>query len=327
MGGNLQLRRADASDRDAIMDLCRASLGWRSTDPDEAFYSWKHDDNSFGQSPTWVAVDDEAGIVGLRVFLRWGFVDRHGARLSAVRAVDTATHPDFQGQGIFSKLTRLAVEELTAEGVDHVFNTPNDKSMPGYLKMGWSQVGAVSAGARIGGPASINRMARARTAAELWSEPTTAGVDLDAMLDADAIEALLAANTATAIRTDRSIEFFRWRYGFEPLRYRAFPLGDSARDGFIVFRVRRRGSATEGAVCDVLAPSTLSGRRLLRAFGALRKEAGVDYLLATSESASLGQGFVALPGMGPMLTWRPLARPGVPELGDLALALGDLELF
>src|SRR5690606_36927640 len=45
------------------------------------------------------------------------------------------------GKGIFKKLT-LALVEFCKERQDHfVFNTPNEQSKPGYLKMGWEEAG------------------------------------------------------------------------------------------------------------------------------------------------------------------------------------------
>jgi GNAT superfamily N-acetyltransferase len=81
-----------------------------------------------------------------------GSGDPDGTTINAVRAVDTATHPDWQGRGIFSRLTLGALDDLRDDGVDCVFNTPNDKSRPGYLKMGWQQVGKVPVSVRLTGP-------------------------------------------------------------------------------------------------------------------------------------------------------------------------------
>ena len=94
-----------------------------------------HPVDPFGRSFMLVAETD-GRIVGLRAFMRWEFVagDR---RFRAVRAVDTATHPDHQGKGIFSRLTLEALDSLRDQA-DFIFNTPNEKSLPGYLKMGWS---------------------------------------------------------------------------------------------------------------------------------------------------------------------------------------------
>ena len=315
---------------ESILGLCRASLGWKASDPNEAFFNWKHVDNAFGESPSWVATTGDGDIVGLRVFMRWEFCGPEGRTYRAVRAVDTATHPDFQGRGIFTKLTLAGVEELTADGVDLVFNTPNDKSMPGYLKMGWSQVGSVPVGFRVGGIGSLIRTAKARTAAELWSEPATAGIAaMEFFVRSEVVDRLASTAPASttpangsAFTTNRSVEFYRWRYSFEPLRYRVWPFGD----GGIVFRVRRRGAALEATICDVIEPD-VPNAKLLREFGRLRKATGADYLLGTQASVRRSWGFAPLPGLGPMLTWRPLARPGVPTLAEVDLVLGDLELF
>ena len=118
--------------------------------------------------------------------------------------------------------------------------------------------------------------------------------------------------------------FLRWRYGFGPLEYRVFPLGNTLSDGVIVFRVRRRGAALEATVCDVIAPR---GARPRRAFGQIAREVGADYLLAGRSAGGPTAGFLPVPGLGPILTWRPLARTEVPEMSDLDLALGDIELF
>jgi hypothetical protein len=262
----------------------------------------------------------------VRVFLRWRFRDDHGEDLSAVRAVDTATHPDWRGKGIFSMLTLGALPDLADDGVDFVFNTPNDKSMPGYLKMGWSTIGKVPVAASLASLRSLGRLRGARTAANLWSEPVEVGVPAaEVFADHEEVETLLAiAGRPERFATDRTPAFLSWRYRFEPLHYRALRLGDSLSDGVIVFRVRRRGRALEATVCDVVAPP---GAHLRDAFRHIARQAGVDYLLASASSAGPAAGFVPAIGLGPVLTWKPVKRSGIPAMADLALVLGDIELF
>jgi GNAT superfamily N-acetyltransferase len=326
-----RLRKAEPDDRPAIIELCRRSLGWMADDPNEAFFAWKHDENPFGRSPAWVAEDESGVLVGMRTFLCWRFRRPDGTTFTAVRAVDTATHPDWQGRGIFSRLTLSALDDLRDDGVDCVFNTPNDKSRPGYLKMGWQQVGKVPVSVRLTGPRSIAKLAGARTAAEMWSEESSAGLPASEVLaDHDAVEALLARiGPGQRITTDRTPAFLHWRYRFGPLRYRAARLGASLEDGLVVFRVRRRGTAMEGTICDVLAPKGSSSKRAWTAL----KGAGVDYLLKGSAPqgqhhlADARQGFVPVSALGPILTWRPVAASMVPTMDQLALGLGDIELF
>src|SRR5205807_2687966 len=100
-----------------------------------------------------------------------------------------------------------------------------------------------------------------------------------------------------------------------PLHYRALEV----RAGLVVFRVRRRGPSREVALCEWLAPGPdrRALRRLVHAAG--------DYAVACGLGAA--HGLVPLPRLGPVVTWRPLARPELPALGHLAFRLGDLELF
>ncbi|MCZ7631248.1 MAG: hypothetical protein M5U19_20350 [Microthrixaceae bacterium] len=60
--------------------------------------------------------------------------------------------------------------------------------------------------------------------------------------------------------TDLSAAYLHWRYGFEPLRYRAVPVGDRIEDGLVVVRMRRRGEALECAVVEVVVPRGASTR-------------------------------------------------------------------
>ncbi len=194
---DVEIRRAGPDDIGAIVGLAQAALGWAPDDPNEAFFRWKHLENPAGISPMWVAVD-RGRLVGVRVFLRWRFDTSSGGSAQAVRAVDTATHPEAQGRGIFSRLTTAALDELGHEGVDFVFNTPNDQSRPGYLKMGWQVVGRIPVAVRPRGPRSVAAMARARVPADKWSQPTPAGQPADRVLDqTEAVVALLGQLATT----------------------------------------------------------------------------------------------------------------------------------
>lgn len=310
----LTIRPAVPDDRPGILRLAGRALGWRADERDRAFFAWKHDDNPFGPSPAWVAIDADE-IVGFRTFLRWEFA-RGPEHLRMVRAVDTATDPDHRGRGVFRRLTQTAVAELTAGEYDAVFNTPNAQSRPGYLKMGWAELGRPAVGARPRGLLAGLRMARSQEAAQKWSEPTRAGRPASEALDDAGVGSLLATlPTPPGWATPRTAAYLHWRYGFEPLHYRAFEV----RGGLAVFRVRRRGPNREVAVCEWLAPGP--DRRALRR---LVHDAG-DYAVACG--LGVAHGLLPLPRLGPAVTWRPLVRIDVPRLGDLTLRLGDLELF
>ena len=324
---SIEVRAVEPSDRKAVLALLTASLGWSSDKHFDAFFAWKHEQSPFGRSPGWVAVEDGA-VVGFRTFLRWEHRAPGGEVLRTVRAVDTATHPSHQGRGIFRRLTLKALEDLREEGFAFVFNTPNDRSRPGYLKMGWVPVGRLRVGVRVTSPASLARSARARVPADLWSVPATVGRPASEVLADVGVADLLGAMTSQpGLRTHRTPAYLRWRYGFSPLEYRAVTLEAGIPSGVAIFRLRRRGRALECVLCEVLVPGETSGahRALVRL---VARECGADYVLQVGAKMVDRAGFVRLPGQGPMLTWYPLASdPPGRRLGDWSMTLGDVELF
>ncbi len=317
----LTVRTAEDDDLPQVLELLQSSLGWVPDEQYAAFYRWKHHENPFGRSPAWVAVDGER-IVGLRVWLRWRFTD--GQRTwDAVRAVDTATHPDYQGRGIFRRLTTSSLDELRAAGVAHVFNTPNEQSKPGYLKMGWEEVGKLPVAVRFGSPLAVARAVRARVPADKWSVPSEAGSPAGAVLaDDEEITRLLARPMRAGIRTALDAQVLRWRYGFAPLQYRGVRMRDGG--GIGLFRLRRRGPALECVVGHLLARDDAARRRLLARIATV---SGADQVLQITDQPHVAAGYLPLPGGGPVLTWRELVDTRCPPLESWQLTMGDVELF
>lgn len=322
--GALEYRRATEADRDAILDLLRVALGREVDDRYEALFAWKHVENAFGPSPAWIACDGDR-IAGFRTLMRWEFLD--GDRVvRAVRAVDTATHPEYQGRGIFTRLTLHAIEELETEGVDFVFNTPNDQSRPGYLKMGWQVVGQLPTVVRPTRWTRVARIAKARVPAERWSTPSTSGTSVpDALADGDGIGTLLDRRAPSrGLATRLSPEFLQWRFGTPLLGYRAIAASGGIADGLAIFRVRQRGSAREAALVSLLTPAgdRHTAAALVRA---VAHTADADYVLALGGGMWWPGGLLRLPRVGPIFTCRTVAASAIPARWDLTL--GDIELF
>ncbi len=173
-----------------------------------------------------------------------------GETLRAVRAVDTATHPDHQGKGIFTKLTLGAIPDLDDDGVDLIFNTPNDKSRPGYLKMGWSEVGRVPVGRA---PRLAQRRSRGccgpgppPSCGPDRAEHRRAGSGRARRTRAASSGCSTACRVPQRIATDRTVAYLQWRYRFPPLRYRAVLVGRTIEEGLVILRLRGRGPGTRG---------------------------------------------------------------------------------
>jgi GNAT superfamily N-acetyltransferase len=323
---DLELRRASTADIPKILELASRALGW--TDDNTAFFTWKHLENSFGASPMWVA-ESEGRVVGFRTFLRWELTTPEGRVLRAVRAVDTATDPAFQGKGIFTKLTLAAIDELRDDGVDLVFNTPNDKSRPGYLKMGWTQVGQLPVEVRPNAWRFPVAIAGARQSADRAAVDTNVGERaVDVLADVQALAPVLDASAPRGgLATHRTPAHLAWRYGNAELAYRAAVAGSVAR-GVAFFRLRRRGSAVEAVVGDVIVRDgdDAAERELLGVIASAR----ADYLIRLGRAGRLvapREMFVRLPRVGPLLVCRPLDGSPPPPLDAWALDMGDIELL
>lgn len=322
MTEDLVVRAASAADRDHILDLLVRTLGWERTERSSELFAWKHDHNVFGTSPAWIACDGDH-LAGFRTFLRWEF-ELDGEAVRAARAVDTATDSAVRRRGVFRRLTQQGLEDLRADGVAFVFNTPNDQSRPGYLDMGWEIAGRVPLAARPSGLGGLTRMARARFPAELWSASGAGGESARKVLeDTGSISELLESQARTGrLTTRRTVEYLRWRYGLPLLDYRAAVMPGGVAAGVAFFRVRRRGPAREATLCDVLVPGNdpSGARRLIREVASCAR---ADYVIRVPT----GRGGVPLPRQGPIITTRAVEHraPAVPD--EWVPSLGDLELF
>ena len=151
------VRPANAEDTPRIVDLLKLCLGEGSVPRTAEFWDWKHRQNPFGESPVLLAEAD-GELIGVRAFMRWRWTDGEDV-VESVRAVDTATHPEHRGKGIFTRLTLGLLESLRGEGAEFVFNTPNAQSTPGYLKMGWHVYGRVPVAVAVRRPTRVARYA------------------------------------------------------------------------------------------------------------------------------------------------------------------------
>lgn len=70
-----------------------------------------------------------------------------GQVLQGLLSLNTATHPDFQGQGLFTRLARRTYEQAAELGHDFVIGVANAQSTPGFLgRLGFQHVGRLEAG-------------------------------------------------------------------------------------------------------------------------------------------------------------------------------------
>lgn len=93
-------------------------------------FMWKHLYNPEGPSIIAVAKSNGSVVAG-RAFLRC-----YDGSTIFFQPCDTVTSTEFRRLGIFGKLTKLCMEH---DGGLPKVNFPNNTSLPGYLKLGWTE--------------------------------------------------------------------------------------------------------------------------------------------------------------------------------------------
>jgi GNAT superfamily N-acetyltransferase len=342
------LRGIRAGDEAPVLELLRTTLGEKATTRKTAdYWTWKHVGNPFGASYTVCAEDPQSHeLVGLRTMMRWVYLDSAGAEHRAARAVDTATHPSYQRRGIFSALTRYAVAELRAAGVAFIFNTPNQNSLPGYLKMGWRVVERW--------PVLVRPVRPLRTAGRLLggrsANAAPPGLNTAGLVEwmhfrgryGDQVDGVVAAHERqrerVGYRTLRSPDYLDWRFGSHPdVRYGVHAVADShgSLEGFLIARpaLGMRG-LTAMTITEVFVRDA-STAALIRLFRSAFRCVDCDYwsahfAIGTHERRALARvGFVQAPARG--YTWTTL--PLNPTADDPAsasawdLTLSEMEIF
>jgi GNAT superfamily N-acetyltransferase len=335
----VEVRPYRESDEEGVLALLDEALVVSPAGgPPSELFRWKHLENPFGRSHMLVA-RAEGKVVGLRAFMRWEFVTG-SHRWRAVRAVDTATAPGFQGRGIFSRLTRAALDAVRGE-VDLVFNTPNEQSGPGYLKMGWRTVGRIPVRLRVRRPLRFIRGLRSvRTLSPATAPPLPAGgvAAGELLREAPDLMSLLeeTERSQPRLRTRRTLEFLQWRYGGSTrIDYRAVAHQAGGRMvGVALFRVRPRGRLRECSVTDLVARpgDAPTIRALVRQ---VLRSTVADHVLAVTSPRTLADramrrsGFLSWRG-GPVLMVNPLTdgvEPDPMAMRSWDLSLGDIEVF
>jgi GNAT superfamily N-acetyltransferase len=197
--------------------VLRASFaGWQG-ERSEAYWDWKFERNPHGRGHVWLAEDEgrvAACYIWNPVLMRAG-----SATLSATQSVDAAVHPDFQGQSLFTRLARMAVEQTGELGLDLVYAFPTVAAWRGQTRVGFVTQYAVPVIQR-----PLLPVLRKPRAAGLELAPVTAFDDEFVPLSRDGRDGLLTVQ--------RDPSYLQWRYLEHPT-YR-YDVAQCRRDGRVV---------------------------------------------------------------------------------------------
>jgi N-acetylglutamate synthase-like GNAT family acetyltransferase len=327
----MNIRQASEADIPAIVNLLKVSLGEGLMPKSIEYWEWKHIHNPFGQSPVLVAEID-GRIIGVRAFLRWNWKQQtHMYR--AVRAVDTATDPSYQGKGIFSKLTYALLDKCKQDEIDFVYNTPNHKSQPGYLKMGWQVAGKLPLAVSIRRPISIGLNVLRNKATKEFNVKFDDSVDQ--YLTHGGLSDLLQANSQSAsITTVYTPQYLTWRYSLVPVaKYFACAVEESgALSGLLFYRIKQSRLGIELRITDAFIASPSKAKLLREMLFEEARKFNVDFVTSSGfdiPNRVLYNNPLLKFFKGPTVTVREVNRQTTDLMSftGWSPSLGDLELF
>lgn len=316
----MQIREACHRDISQIVEVLERSMGDSSDLPvTEKVWKYKHIENPFGKSLVLVAEEDNR-IVGLRAFMSWEWKQNERI-MKAYRAVDTATHPEFQGKGIFKKLTLHAIEEGKKLDRCFVFNTPNDLSRPGYLKMGWREAGKIKVGLKPQFSGFLKRSS-GEFNNYIISENSSLG-SLDELCKNWNYKLTLSGK----LFTPKSSRFLKWRYEENPLQH--YEVGNY-ETFYIAGYIKKRGNIKELRIAECIYVDSTYFKKIKNIITQWSSKFGVHLISFSPTLLPLPFAFTG--NIGPILTTKILNVSSQEiessmQLDNWSYSLGDLELF
>jgi GNAT superfamily N-acetyltransferase len=102
----LTIRPLEAGDLAAMSELFRAAFGLSRP---ASYEEWRYFRTPWGVTPGMVALDGERAIASYTVWPVW--LDVGGRVVRGGQSMDTMTHPDYRGRGVFLRLAKVYAAE------------------------------------------------------------------------------------------------------------------------------------------------------------------------------------------------------------------------
>jgi GNAT superfamily N-acetyltransferase len=332
-------------DRHGILSLYEAEWERR---PSQEWFDWKYvDDPYLSHVPITVAARD-GEIVGSQAYVPFPIRGRDSEQL-ALQPADAMVRPDHRRNGLYTRMTRKAIDRYESADPPFFFNFPTRGALAAQEAMGWSSVATVAtayrvqdptaftgADPRLTAPASVARpfVRGGLTLYDTVREATMAAAD---GVTVDVCESVPASTVATVYRhavpdgihVRRNAEFYRWWLNDPSFEHTAYVANRNGRP--VAAFVTRTRDGHKSKLLDAL-PLAVDRRDAFRALLAAWVDDDDAAVLSVAESTLprdllLMFGFVPddIPGVSRFCTQTNLAaRPLAAHGEDPAIPRAEL---
>jgi GNAT superfamily N-acetyltransferase len=346
MNEALVIRSYRAADAVGVRSVMAASYGPNTTPA--PIFDWWHFGCPVGVSGFQVA-EEKGKIVGLQPMELLPY-ESAGRRLTGAVLTGVVVHPEFRRRGLFSSLVQACEKEAWRRGADFVTAMPNERSRPGFLKLGCQDLGRRRllvlpfsgrklAQRAIRWPGLAAPFAFSLKPALCWSRNWIRSAMTHLEVIKQAPEDLERVNELDqqlfpGLRLVRSASWWNWRYAASPRCYQMLrlPDGQGGTAGLVVTTSEQRKGFEVGYIMDWLVRDAGSVPVLLA--GALRQLKAAGVAIAASVVSSKAQiqalsalGFWSVPCWAPAKRFFTVFRPGPTLDPAIAAQLGGIDCW
>ena len=258
----------------------------------EKYLDWEYKSNPVGEATLFVA-ENENQIVSQYVVIPQKYISGNEIYNGSL-SVNTITHPDHRGKGLFTKLAELNYAECKRNAIDFTLGFPNKNSVTGFTgKLKFKLLGNMPLLFSIIRPLNAIRgfiLYKKNHGKDLdieipLNETHVSKFDLDKDLN-KYNSFLREIEKRNLLSTKRSPEFIKWRYLDIPLR--KYHLYKVEEDGKIVSVIILRAKNIKGVGCgivvDLLSKNVNDGiKQIIKEF----RKCKLDILVSTVPENSM----------------------------------------
>lgn len=276
MKKDIIIRKYKVEDKEQVIDLLNRNfqdqehMKWNR---DISWWNWKYEKNIFGKPIIYVAVY-KGKIIGVRPFWPWQLTINNEI-VNCYLPIDTVVDMEFRGHGIFTSLTKKALQEVD-KVADIIFNFPNNQSIKGNLNLGWSFVSELNWFVKINKSLSFLRLYKNNQRFKNLPLRPEDTITKEKIFNIN--NYLLSANP-NLLSTNKTCEYFCWRFLEHPkISYGLNVIEKNNKKLFYIFEINQNNYGKELIVLDYIGDFELLGK-FINEISKISKKYDVTYTL------------------------------------------------
>lgn len=236
---------------------------------------WKYFSSPFGNCIVAGAINEQNKLIGEISFGRYEFI-LDNKIVKAAYSYQTMVHPDYQGKGVFKKLTNLAISECKNQGVQVLFNFPNANSYMPFIKNKWNPINSIKYWMK---PLKILKISKninsIKNSFQVESIKSLEEIDVPKMKEL--FSEVKPLNIKNTLCPNRTKEFLEWRYTGYPIAKYKMVINDRLA---IIARTGKRGKLSEIQIMETfeITPNSFNKNEIKRITKQIKNELNADLI-------------------------------------------------